>query len=383
MTLYKLNFKKITGDEIIRTYSNNELYGYVIIESDEPIYDSVLTDLHLKFIDADKSKLPKRQAYLRAKTELLIKFVEMFNGKEIPGRVTIFECLEDEIPTEIQKQFLRDDVPLEQAISPFVKTFKYYTNLGQNKNEEQFILKNNNKRILQFIKYSPQNEEDRIISEYDLDVVQTIMALFTESKLKTKSEADKRFDSLKSLLVSFKNKKDSKVILNDDFNLNLDHIVYDVIVDKHIEIITFNDNLSFSKDIINTINYAINDNRYSRYNRFLLCRVLFVLCNKSLEQNEDIIIEFSKSYYYIILIWIEEINDDKLNDHIVKSRLGSQIGFEIPSTMDETKKYYKRLFSSFEHYIHTLDKIHYSDFCNVIQLFVTNNIKKLNVNTFF
>ena len=382
MTSYKLNFKKFSGGEIIRTYSNNE-YGYVIIESDEIIYDSVLTDLHLNFINADTSTLPKREAILRARTVLLKQFVEEYNGKEIPGRVTVIECLEDEIPIEIQKQFLRDDIPIDQAILPFVKTFKYTTNLCNDKNEEKLILKNNNKRILQFVMYSLKNEEDRYISEYDLDVLQKIISQFPESKLKIKSYADKKLESLKSLLVTFKNKKDIKLIINDDFNLSLDHIVYDVIVDQHVEIITLIDNLSFSNEIIYTINYAINDSKYSRYNRFLLSRVFFILCNKSLEQNEDIIIEFSKSYYYIILIWIEEVEDDRVNEHINRSRLLSQFGWEIPSTMDETKKYHKKIFSSFEHYIHTLDKIHYLDFCNALQLFVTNNIKKLKVNTFF
>lgn len=201
MSSYKLNFKKFTGGEIIRTYSNNELYGYVIIESDEPIYDSVLTDLHLNFINADKPTLPKREAILRAKTELLKKFVEEFNGKDLLGRVTVFECLEDEIPYEIQKQFLRDDIPLEQAISPFLKTFKYKTNLGHNNNEEQFILKKNNKRILQFMNYSPVIKGDIIISEYDINVLQNIIDVFTKYIREDEEVEIKKYDSLLIRLI--------------------------------------------------------------------------------------------------------------------------------------------------------------------------------------
>lgn len=177
---YKIKFKPFPNGQIIRKYTNNEMYGYLVLESDEPHLDPMITDLYLNFIDGDKSKLPKREAILRSKTDLLIKFVDKFKTEVIPGRIKISEYLENEIPAEIQKQFLRDDIPYKDAILPYLKKFLCNTNYKKIDNEDFITLNCNGKKILQFAQYSPQNEEDVIIYNYDLEVQQKLIDIFCD-----------------------------------------------------------------------------------------------------------------------------------------------------------------------------------------------------------
>ena len=188
---YKIKFKPFPNGQIIRKYTNNEMYGYLVLESDEPHLDPMITDLYLNFIDGDKSKLPKREAILRSKTDLLIKFVDKFKTEVIPGRIKISEYLENEITEEVKLKFLRQNIQYKESIFPFIKKYHYKTKFNIKENDAFIILKNNGQKILQFIEYSPNYQEDIIIDKYDIEVTQKLINLFCES-LHQEQETEKK-----------------------------------------------------------------------------------------------------------------------------------------------------------------------------------------------
>jgi hypothetical protein len=124
-----------TGN-LVSTYQNNAEFGYIQLES---------SDIS---INGGWIRESKRSCLLRAKTQLLTQFVTMHKNLEVPGKIAVLEYLEDNIPAEIQKEFLRDDVPFQEAISSFVKKA----------GADGCPLTYQGKKIVRFSKYDPAGQ---------------------------------------------------------------------------------------------------------------------------------------------------------------------------------------------------------------------------------
>lgn len=124
-----------TGN-LVSTYTNNPEFGYIQLTS---------SDIS---VSGGWIRESKRSCLLRAKTQLLNQFVAMHKSLEVPGKIAVLEYLEDNIPAEIQKEFLRNDLPFEEAISGYLKR------AGQ----DGPALTYEGKRIVRFSKYDPAGQ---------------------------------------------------------------------------------------------------------------------------------------------------------------------------------------------------------------------------------
>jgi len=118
---------------IINAYKNNPAYGYITLQSEEMTTEGGWI----------RNKV--RSALLRAETALLEKFVQM-HGKTgtIPGRITVKEFVESELPENYQSRFNKN-LDYEDAIAPYVKRA----------GKDGFELTLGGERILRFTDYDP------------------------------------------------------------------------------------------------------------------------------------------------------------------------------------------------------------------------------------
>lgn len=187
--------------------------------------------------------------------------------------------------------------------------------------------------------------------------------------------------NLKSVLTSYKVTTLTQSSLSEEIVEQMKHIVYDVLIDNYIEIILSFDQLTFVDDIVYAIEHALKDEKYPLEKRCLLCRVIFVIYFKSIKECEDNITEFSKKFSNVIFSWMEECFSKLISDHKINAKFASQFGTEMPTSLDESMNYRKRLFASFEEYILSKDNSHYTNFYNALQVLYSNNIEKLQVNS--
>ena len=127
---------------LVRTYSNNAEFGYVVLESSD-----------ISFANG-WIKESKRTCLLRAKVELLQMFAA---SPPIPGRIHILEYPEHQIPANVQKAHLRDDVPFQEAISSFVKKAGF----------DGPALKVGEYKILRFTQYDPTGQTVDLVLSHD------------------------------------------------------------------------------------------------------------------------------------------------------------------------------------------------------------------------
>ena len=203
---YKITIKPFSNDKLIHVYKSNPEYGYVVLESDESFFcPTLLRDINLKSSDVKSFKFPKRQALLRGKTETLKKFVKASHGKTLPGRIVITEYLEDEIPEDVKSENLRDDVPFEEAIKPYLLLFKNKNNSIENRIRDRFkeklndeFLTKNGKRILRFFKYHAKEEtKDILIKGFDIKF-DTLKIKFTGVEDSGQQNSEDIFDDLQN-----------------------------------------------------------------------------------------------------------------------------------------------------------------------------------------
>jgi hypothetical protein len=174
---YKITIKPFSNDKLIHIYKSNPEFGYVVLESDEPFLCPIhLREISLKSSDLKSFKFPKRQALLRGRTETLEKFVKASNDKTLPGRIRITEYLEDEIPEEVIKVNIRDDIPFEEAIKPYLLVFKPKNDSIENRIRDRFreksndeVLTKNGKRIVRFFTWQVDYKEDILIKGFDIE----------------------------------------------------------------------------------------------------------------------------------------------------------------------------------------------------------------------
>lgn len=118
---------------IVRVYTNNPEYGYVVLECEELVFG------------AGWVRESVRTCLLRSKVHVLNKVATMAT---IPGRIQLLEFLEDAIPADIAKANLQDGIPFEEAISSALKTA----------GDGGPALRRNGKRILRFTSYDPSGQ---------------------------------------------------------------------------------------------------------------------------------------------------------------------------------------------------------------------------------
>ena len=203
---YKITLKPFSGGRFIHVYESYPEFGYVVLESDEPFFcPTLLRDINLKSSDVKSFKFPKRQALLKGKTETLKKFVKASHGKTLPGRIVITEYLEDEIPEDVKSENLRDDVPFEEAIKPYLLLVNNKNDSIENKIRDRFkeksndeFLTKNGKRILRFFKYYiKEDTEDIFIKGFDIKF-DTLKIKFTGVEDSGQKKSEDIFDDLQN-----------------------------------------------------------------------------------------------------------------------------------------------------------------------------------------
>lgn len=127
----------------VNVYSSNKEYGYIVLETVATVFDGGWI------------RDSKRTCLMRGTVERLEKLVAA--TKSLPGRIAVREYLEDEIPADVAKANLRDDVSFDEAIEPYVKR------AGQ----DGVLLTKGGKRIVRFCEYDGACVVQDIIVSHD------------------------------------------------------------------------------------------------------------------------------------------------------------------------------------------------------------------------
>lgn len=127
----------------VNVYESNTEFGYIVLES-----NSITTA-------GGWVRETKRSCLIRGTVTVLEKLIGQFPGKQLPGRIAVREFLEDAIPQDIASKELRDDVSLEEALTP------YFKKAGK----DGVILTKDGMRIVRFTEYDSSGSiQDSIIS---------------------------------------------------------------------------------------------------------------------------------------------------------------------------------------------------------------------------
>lgn len=127
----------------VNVYSTNKEFGYIVLESVSTVFEGGWI------------RDSKRTCLMRGTVERLEKLVAA--TKSLPGRIAVREYLEDEIPVDVAKANLRDDVSFDEAIEPYVKR------AGQ----DGVLLTRGGKRIVRFTEYDGACIVQDIIVSHD------------------------------------------------------------------------------------------------------------------------------------------------------------------------------------------------------------------------
>lgn len=221
MSKYKLKLKPFSDGKLIHAYESNPEFGYVVLESDEPFYcPTLLYDVNLKSGDVKSFKFPKRQVFLRGSIERLERLVDITSVNNLPGRIRITEYLEDEIPEDVKKANIRDDIPFEEAIKPYLVVYKPKNDSIENrirdrfreKSDDKFLTKKG-KRIVRFFIYQVDNKADLLIKGWDrFDTKRLLEDALTFPSFKTIEELEEeQIFGKKNSMLTVKQESISKV----------------------------------------------------------------------------------------------------------------------------------------------------------------------------
>jgi hypothetical protein len=143
MATNAVNIKANAKGVFVNVYSTNNEFGYIVLET-------VATSFEKGWI-----RDSKRTCLIRGTVKSLEELVAA--TKSLPGRIAVREYLEDEIPADIAKANLRDDVSFEEAIAPYLKR------AGQ----DGVNLTKGGKRIVRFTEYDGAGITQDIIVSHD------------------------------------------------------------------------------------------------------------------------------------------------------------------------------------------------------------------------
>jgi hypothetical protein len=174
----KITIKPFEYGEYIKVDQKNPDYGYILLESDEIIFDKY----HNRYFYPVKSltgvnnsfPLPYSYTEYKNKLDILHKIVDENNIDFFTGRIRIVEYFENEVPTEIWKKFINEKIPYKEAVAPYLKQYRY-------EKKERFIMQNfyithffEGKRILHFCYYDELNRGNIKIDKIDNEIKNAI-----------------------------------------------------------------------------------------------------------------------------------------------------------------------------------------------------------------
>ena len=136
---------------VVTAYENNADFGYVQLEQSA----IVQTGGWIREV--------KRTCLLRGKTATLEAFVNSAKGLQLPGKIVVFEYLESQVPADVAKEHLRDDVSFEEAIDPYIKRA----------GADGIALTANGERILRFAKWDSTDQltDIRVVHDNQAEIV--------------------------------------------------------------------------------------------------------------------------------------------------------------------------------------------------------------------
>jgi len=121
---------------VVTAYDSNADFGYVQLEQSAIV------------MTAGWIREVKRTCLLRGKTATLEQFVSSCKGLQVPGKLVALEFLESQVPADVAKEFLRDDVSYEEAIDSYIKRA----------GADGPALTSNGERILRFVKWDTADQ---------------------------------------------------------------------------------------------------------------------------------------------------------------------------------------------------------------------------------
>ena len=138
---------------IVNAYEGNPEFGFVVLTSSESVFQNGWL------------QVKERSTILRGQTEMLKGHFTV--GQQLPGRIAVTECLEDNIPAQLQIQ-LQKGIPFEEQIAPYLKR------AGSN---DAPVLVQNGKRILRFTEYDATDSVQDIRIQHDnIDAIKAFNA---------------------------------------------------------------------------------------------------------------------------------------------------------------------------------------------------------------
>jgi hypothetical protein len=149
--------------QLVTPGKNNKEYGFIQMESVE----HTIVNGWLRQV--------KRNCLLRGDTEGLSNYVKSLKDLTLPGKICILEYTEDTIPANIQKEFLNQNLPFSEAISPFVKRA----------GADGPVLTKDGKKIVKFQKYDMSGDVlDVMVSHDNVTEVMASKALKDKASVK-------------------------------------------------------------------------------------------------------------------------------------------------------------------------------------------------------
>jgi hypothetical protein len=143
MATNAVNIKANAKGVFVNVYSSNPEFGYIVLETIATVFEG------------GWMRDSKRTCLMRGTVAGLENLVAA--TKSIPGRIAVREYLEDEIPADVAKANLRDDISFEEAIAPYLKR------AGQ----DGVNLTKGGKRIVRFTEYDAACIVQDIIISHD------------------------------------------------------------------------------------------------------------------------------------------------------------------------------------------------------------------------
>ena len=138
MVEIKLNAQGAT----VTPYEGNSAYGYAILTSTEEVFQN-------GWLQAKD-----RSCIVKGATESLERFFTL--GKQLPGKIAVTECLEDNVPSKFAMQFDKNST-FEENIEPFVKRA----------GKDGPVLVSEGKRIIRFTEYDPSGHNADVRIQHD------------------------------------------------------------------------------------------------------------------------------------------------------------------------------------------------------------------------
>jgi len=137
-----VNIKINAEGQTVTSYEGNPEYGYAILSSTEDVFQNGWL----------QSK--DRSCIVKGATAQLEKFFTA--GKQLPGKIAVTECTEDNVPAKFAMQFDKTST-FEENIDPFIKRA----------GKDGPVLMSEGRRIVRFTEYDPSGHNADVRVQHD------------------------------------------------------------------------------------------------------------------------------------------------------------------------------------------------------------------------